>query len=87
MKVLEINKEDLKNNLSIIKNLISDKSPNTKIIAVVKANGMGLDLEKYSRISCRKWYRIFGCCKFRRGYSFTRSWHRERNFNVNPNYR
>lgn len=49
MKVLEINKEDLKSNLNIIKNLISEKSPNTKTIIVVKANGMGLDLIKYSK--------------------------------------
>lgn len=49
MKVLEINKEDLNNNLNIIKNLILEKKSNAKIIAVVKANGMGLDLEKYAK--------------------------------------
>lgn len=46
MKNLEIIEEDLKYNLDIIKSKIDiDK---TKIIAIVKANGMGLDLIKYS---------------------------------------
>jgi alanine racemase len=46
MKVLEINQTDLKYNLEQITNYIS--SSKAKIIAVVKANGMGLDLIKYS---------------------------------------
>lgn len=46
MKVLEINKQDLKYNLEQIKNIIDTSK--TKIIAIVKANGMGLDLVKYS---------------------------------------
>lgn len=45
MKELIINIDDLKNNLNIIKEKVGDIS---KIIAVVKANGMGLDLVKYS---------------------------------------
>lgn len=49
MKVLEINREDLKNNIDIIKKLISEKNKNTQIIAVVKANGMGLGLEQYAK--------------------------------------
>ena len=48
MKVLEINKENLLNNLNIVKNIIFEKSPNTKIIGVVKSNGMGLGLVEYS---------------------------------------
>ena len=47
MKVLEINKEDLRYNINLIKNKLSDSK--TKIIAVVKANGMGLDLVKYAK--------------------------------------
>ena len=46
MKKVVISKEDLKNNLKIIKSL---KSKECKIIGVVKANGMGLDLIKYSK--------------------------------------
>lgn len=45
MKKLEIVIDDLKHNLNLIKKSIGD----TKIIAVVKANGMGLDLVQYSR--------------------------------------
>lgn len=45
MKKLVINKNDLLNNLNIIKAKIGN---DTKIIGVVKANGMGLDLIKYS---------------------------------------
>ena len=45
MKRLEITKKGLKDNIEIIKNI----SPETQIIAVVKSNGMGLDLIKYSR--------------------------------------
>ncbi len=46
MKKLEIIKTDLINNLDIIKNI--DNS--VQIIAVVKANGMGLGLVEYSKI-------------------------------------
>lgn len=45
MKKLEVNFNDLKYNL----NLIKEKAGKTQIIAVVKANGMGFDLIKYSR--------------------------------------
>ena len=48
MKKLEINKQDLKNNLNIIKEILKKDNPKTKIIGVVKANGMGLDLVQYS---------------------------------------
>lgn len=48
MKVLEINKDNLISNLSFVKEKLKD-SADTKIIAVVKANGMGLDLVKYSK--------------------------------------
>ena len=45
MKELEIKIDDLKHNLNSIKR----HAKGTKIIAVVKANGMGFDLIKYSR--------------------------------------
>ncbi len=45
MKALEIKIDDLKHNL----NLLKEHAKGTKIIAVVKANGMGFDLIKYSR--------------------------------------
>ena len=48
MKKLEISKENLINNINIIKSIANEQ--NNKIIAVVKANGMGLDLIKYSKI-------------------------------------
>ena len=41
MKSLVINKEDLKHNIRKIKEYAKE---NTKIIAVVKSNGYGLDL-------------------------------------------
>lgn len=46
MKKVVIDKKDLENNIKIIKTM---KSKKTKIIGVVKANGMGLDLVKYSK--------------------------------------
>lgn len=51
MKKVEISKKDLKNNIEIIKemakNTPGEKKP--EIIAVVKANGVGLDLIQYSK--------------------------------------
>lgn len=41
MKVLQINIADLKSNLEIIKNRITENGNNTNIIAVVKANRNG----------------------------------------------
>ncbi len=52
MKRLEINKNDLKNNIDIIKRIASKSENNgkeIKIIGVVKANGVGLDIVKYSK--------------------------------------
>lgn len=53
MKSLEISKEDLKNNINIIKNINSktsdDKGNSPTIIAVVKGNGMGLGLVEYTK--------------------------------------
>ena len=46
MKKVVIDKKDLENNIKIIKTM---KNKKTKIIGVVKANGMGLDLVKYSK--------------------------------------
>jgi alanine racemase len=52
MKKVIVSRKDLKNNLNIIRKRLystgkDDKGNNTKIIAVVKGNGMGL---RFSRI-------------------------------------
>lgn len=47
MKKLEISKQELINNINIIKTIANEQ--NSKIIAVVKANGMGLGLIEYSK--------------------------------------
>ena len=57
MRVLQVNKEDLKFNLNLIKNKILGKS---KIIAVVKANGMGLDLMEYTKFLIEEGIEFFG---------------------------
>lgn len=54
MKVLDINKKDLKNNINIIKNIVIGKEKDDcgnkiEIIAVVKANAMGLGLLEFSK--------------------------------------
>jgi alanine racemase len=54
MKALIVNKEDLKENIKIIKKIAEETGRNDnhkplKIIAVVKGNGYGLGLVKYSR--------------------------------------
>lgn len=51
MKKVIIDKKDLENNIKIIKSM---KNKKTKIIGVVKANGMGLDLVKYSKFLISK---------------------------------
>lgn len=55
MKRLEINKQDLKHNIKIIKKIAeetgrNDDHKNIKIIAVVKGNGYGLGLIPYAKI-------------------------------------
>ena len=49
MKILEIDKNDLKKNLNIIQNILKETDSKTQLIAVVKANGMGLGLTEYSK--------------------------------------
>ena len=56
MKILEISKQDLKYNLNLIKNRIAGK---TEIIGVVKANGMGLDLVKYTKFLAKEGINFF----------------------------
>ncbi|MBR1539748.1 MAG: alanine racemase [Clostridia bacterium] len=46
MKTLEVKKDDLIDNLNIIKNKLNGK---TEVIAVIKANGMGLGLVEYTK--------------------------------------
>lgn len=49
MKVLEISKDNLRHNINLIKNKIEKESPNVKIYAVVKANGVGFGLIEYTK--------------------------------------
>ena len=49
MKVLEISKDNLRHNIKLIKNKIEKESPEVKVYAVVKANGVGLGLVKYTK--------------------------------------
>ena len=56
MKKLEVSKEDLRYNLNLIKNRLSGKA---EIIAVVKANGMGLDLVKYTEFLVQEGIKFF----------------------------
>lgn len=55
MKSLVINKEDLKHNIRQIKNY----SKNAKVIAVVKSNGYGMDLIKYTEFLIDNGIEIF----------------------------
>ncbi len=50
MKKLEVSSQDIIYNLNQIRKMISSENKNTDIIAVVKANGMGLDLVQYSKL-------------------------------------
>jgi alanine racemase len=43
MKALLINKEDLRHNINVLKNLVNE---NYRIIAVVKGNGYGLRISR-----------------------------------------
>lgn len=61
MKVLEINKEDLRHNIELIKNKIETESPNVKIYAVVKANGVGLNLVQYTKFLIENGIKSFAC--------------------------
>ena len=62
MKELVINKEDLKHNVRQIKKYAND----SKVIAVVKSNGYGLDLVKLTKflIDNRNW-NICSCNNWR----------------------
>ena len=66
MKFLEILKEDLNYNLNLIKEKIdkSDRTENSinkpEIIAVVKANGMGLGLKEYTNFLFENGVNFFG---------------------------
>ena len=48
MKALIVEKENLKNNLAIIRNIINKDKKRPKLIAVIKGNGYGLDLIEYA---------------------------------------
>ena len=62
MKKFEISKEDLRYNLNLINEKLSGKS---EIIAVVKANGMGLDLVKYSKFLESEGINFFGVSDYK----------------------
>ena len=63
MKVLRINKEDLKHNINIIKSIVKrsavdDKGKSPKIIGVVKGNGYGLGLVEFSKFLIKNGIKI-----------------------------
>lgn len=62
MKKLEIKENDLKNNLNIVKKIIGINK--TEIIAVVKANGMGLGLVEYSNFLIENEVKILAVANF-----------------------
>lgn len=64
MKKLEINENDLKNNLNIIKSIIEKEENNPQIIAVVKANGMGLGLIEYANFLIENGINILAVSNF-----------------------
>ena len=57
MKKLAVRKEDLKYNLNLIRKHLSG---NAGIIAVVKANGMGLDIAQYAQFLMEEGIEFFG---------------------------
>ena len=61
MKKLEIRKEDLIYNLNLIKEKLSGKS---EILAVVKANGIGLGLVEYTKFLIEQEINFFGVANF-----------------------
>ena len=63
MKVLRINKEDLKHNINIIKSIVKrsavdDRGKSPKIIGVVKGNGYGLGLVEFSKFLIKNGIKI-----------------------------
>lgn len=60
MKVLEISKKELKNNLDIIKKLIEKDTPNVKkVYMVVKGNGVGLGLVQITKFLSEQGFHSF----------------------------
>ena len=64
MKVLEISKDNLRHNINSIKNKIEKESPGIKVYAVVKANGVGLGLEEYSKFLIENGINSFAVARF-----------------------
>lgn len=64
MKILEISKDNLRHNINLIKKKIENESPNTKIYAVVKANGVGLDLVQYTKFLSENGIKAFAVALF-----------------------
>lgn len=50
MKELVVEKDKIKHNLKVIKQIINEKNSDARIIAVVKGNGYGLGLVEYSQL-------------------------------------
>ena len=64
MKVLEINKDNLRHNINLIKKKIETESPNVKVYAVVKANGVGLGLVEYTKFLIEQGINSFAVAVF-----------------------
>ena len=69
MKVLEISKDNLRHNIKLIKNKVEKESPNVKIYAVVKANGVGLGLIEYTKFLTENGITSFAVARFEEAIS------------------
>ena len=78
MKELVINKQDLKHNVRQIKKYAND----SKVIAVVKSNGYGLDLVKLTKFLIDNRTRNICRCNNRRSFRTSKKWNKRRNFIV-----
>lgn len=64
MKILEISKDNLRHNINLIKNKIAKETPDVKVYAVVKSNGVGLGLVEYTKFLIENGINSFAVARF-----------------------